>query len=254
MTTMTGKQIASFILNYLICRYGIPSSIIIDNGQPFKNQDVQELCDRFKIQHHFSTPYYPQGNGQAEASNKTILKILKKIVNDEGKDWHVQLNPALWAYKTSICTPTGATPYSLVYGSEAILPLEVEIPSLRESLKGLIPNEEYRVNRLQELELIDEKWQHAYTHLKAYQQRMCRSYNHKVIPRIFLIGDLVLKENPRNQQDREKKGKFEPNWLGPYVIISAYGSGAYQLTTSEGDVLDKPTNNIHLKKYYTWAV
>ena len=172
-------------------------------------------------------------------------------MNDAGKDWHVQLNPALWAYRTSIHTPTGATPYSLVYGSEAILPLEVEIPSLRVSLKGLIPDEEYRVNRLQELELLDERRQHAYTHLKAYQQRMCRSYNHKVIPRNFKVGDLVLKENPRNQQDREKKGKFEPNWLGPYVIISAYGSGAYQLTNSEGDVLDEPTNNIHLKKYYT---
>lgn len=63
MTTVTGKQIASFILNYLICRYGIPSSIVTDNGRPFKNQDVQELCEKFKIQHRFSTPYYPQGNG-----------------------------------------------------------------------------------------------------------------------------------------------------------------------------------------------
>lgn len=126
-------------------------------------------------------------------------------MNDAGKDWHVQLNPALWAYRTSIRTPTGATPYSLVYGSEAILPLEVEIPSLRVSLKGLIPDEEYRVNRLQELELLDERCQHAYTHLKAYQQRMCRSYNHKVIPRNFKVGDLVLKENPRNQQDRERE-------------------------------------------------
>ncbi|GLJ48089.1 hypothetical protein SUGI_1015320 [Cryptomeria japonica] len=80
---------------------------------------------------------------------------------------------------------------------------------------------------------------------------MCISYNHKVIPRNFKVGDLVLKENPRNQQDREKKGKFEPNWLGPYIILSVCGSGAYQLTTSEGDVLDEPTNIIHLKKYYT---
>ena len=80
-------------------------------------------------------------------------------MNDAGKDWHVQLNPALWAYRTNIRTPTGATPYSLVYGSEAILPLEVEIPSLRVSLKGLIPDEEYRVNRLQELELLDERRQ-----------------------------------------------------------------------------------------------
>lgn len=106
-------------------------TIVTNNGRPFKNQDV-ELCEQFHIQHRFSTPYYPRGNGQAEASNKTILKIFKKIVNEAGKDWHIQLNPALWAYQTSI--------YS--HGSEAILPIEVEIPSLQVSLKGLIPEEE----------------------------------------------------------------------------------------------------------------
>lgn len=56
---VTRKQIATFILNYIICRYGIPGSIITDNGHPFKNQDVRELCDRFHISHRFSTLYYP---------------------------------------------------------------------------------------------------------------------------------------------------------------------------------------------------
>lgn len=206
-------------------------TIITDNGRPLKNQDVQELCEKFKIQHRFSTPYYPQGNGQAEASNKTIMKILKKTVNDAGKDWHIQLNPTLWAYHTSMRTLTGATPFSLVDGSEAILPIEVEIPSLRVSLKGLILDEEQRVSRLQELELIQERRQNAFDHLKVYQQRICQSYNHKVKPRIFQVGELVLKENPRNQADREKKGKFEPNWLGPFVVTTVFGSGAYQLST-----------------------
>jgi hypothetical protein len=59
-----------------------------------------------------------------------------------------------------------------------------------------------------------------------------------------------LRENPCNQADREKKGKFEPNWLGPFVIIVAYGSGAYQLSTAEGDLFEEPINSIHLKKFY----
>jgi len=65
------------------------------------------------------------------------------------------------------------------------------------------------------------------------------------------VGDLVLRENPINQQDREKKGKFEPNWLGPYVIIVAYGSGLYQLVTFEGELFDDPINSMHLCKFYT---
>lgn len=122
-----------------------------------------------------------------------------------------------------------------MYGSKAILPIEVEIPSLDVSLKGLILDEERMVSRLQELELLQECRQNASDHLKAYQKRIPRSYNHKVNPRVFQLGDLVLRENLQNQQDREKKGKFEPNWLGPYIIVVAYGSGAYRLSTLEGE-------------------
>lgn len=75
---------------------------------------------------------------------------------------------ALWAYRTSIHTPTGATPYSLVYGAEAILPLEVEIPSLRVSLQHLIDGEMHRVSQLHQLEMLDEKRQTTLTHLQAY--------------------------------------------------------------------------------------
>lgn len=121
----TGKQVAMFILNYIICRYGVPSSIVTDNGGQFKNQDIDDLCENFHITQHCSSIYYPQGNGQAEASNKNILKILHKTVSKSGREWHLQLNPALWAYRTSIRTPTGATPFSLVYGTEEVLPIEV---------------------------------------------------------------------------------------------------------------------------------
>ena len=209
-----------------------------------------ELCEQFHIQHHFSSPYYPQGNGQVEASNKTIVKILKKTVNDAGRDWHIQLNPALWAYRTSIRTPTGATPFALVFGTEAILPIEVEIPLLRVSLKGLTNEEDYRQSRLHELEMLEERRKNSLNHLQAYQKRLCRSYNKKVMVRKFDIGDLVLMQNPKNQADREKPGKFEPNWLGLYIIISSFGSGAYQLETPEGEQLTEPINSLHLQKFY----
>lgn len=118
---------------------------------------------------HSSSIYYPQGNGHAKETNKNILKILKRTVDNLGRDWHIQINPTLWAYKTSIRTPIGATPFSLVFGAKAVLPLEVEIPSLRISLHGLISEEDYRVARLQELELVDEKQQQSFNHLKVYQ-------------------------------------------------------------------------------------
>eukprot|EP01018_Ginkgo_biloba_P024885 Gb_21257 [translate_table: standard] len=224
----------------------------MDNGKSFKNKEVRALCDKFHIKHRWSTPYYPQGNGQAEASNKTMIKIIKKIVNDKGRNWHLQLDPALWAYRTSIRTPTGATPYSLVFGTEAILPVEIELPSLRISLRDLIDDEAYRVARLQELELLDERRLNALNHLKAYQNRLCRRYNQNIKAREFEVGDLILKENKKyTNKDREKKGKFEPNWLGPYVVIAKYGSGAYKLATQDGRELAEPMNIMHLKYFHT---
>ena len=66
-------------------------------------------------------------------------------------------------------------------------------------MKDLISDEDYRVTRLQQLKLLDEKRQKAFDHLQAYQHRMSNQYNKKMKPREFQIGDLVLRENPRNQ-------------------------------------------------------
>ena len=146
----------------------------------------------------------------------------------------------------------GATPFALVYGADVLLPIEVKIPTLWISMKGLITDDDYRISKLQELVLLDEHWQVACDHLQAYQQRMSWSYNKTVKPHSFQLGDLVLRENPKNQQQRTQKGKFEPNWLGPYIIIAVFGSGAYQLSTLKGEVLKEPINTLHLNQFYSW--
>ena len=79
---------------------------------------------------------------------------------------------------------------------------------------------------------------------------MSTTYNKKFHPRELQIGELVLQENLKNQQNREQKGKFEPNWLGPYIIIVAFGSRAYQLSTPMGEEFAEHINILHLKKFY----
>ena len=80
----------------------------------------------YNIEHHKSSPYWPQTNGAIEATNKNIKNILAKT-EVTYKDLVEKLQFALWVFKTSIRASIGATPYSLVYGSEAVLPIEVEI-------------------------------------------------------------------------------------------------------------------------------
>lgn len=88
--------------------------------------------------------YHPQGNGQAKAYNKTIITILKKMVDKNDRTWHECLPYALWAYHTSIRMSMRATLFLLFYDVEAIMPLELEISSLRVQLQDLIPYEEAR--------------------------------------------------------------------------------------------------------------
>ena len=92
----------------------------------------------------------------------------------------------------------GTMPFSLIYGVDAMLPIEVKIPTLRISMKGLITDDDYIIYLLQELVLLDECRQVACDHLCAYQQQMLRSYNKKFKPRDFQLGDLILRENPKN--------------------------------------------------------
>ena len=75
-----------FIEINLICRFGIPSKLIMDNGLHFKNNDAKALCDKYNIQLSFSKPYYPQANGKAKASNETIIKELQKFVRESQRD------------------------------------------------------------------------------------------------------------------------------------------------------------------------
>jgi transposase InsO family protein len=102
---------------------------------------MQRFIAKYNITWNYSTGYYPQANGLTEAFNKTLGKILKKTVTKNRRDWHDRIFEALWVYRVTMRTPTQATPYSLVYGSEAVLPLEVQIPSLRVAIHEEITND-----------------------------------------------------------------------------------------------------------------
>ena len=119
-----------FVERDSICRYGPPEKIITDDAQNFNGKLIIELCAKWKIKHSNSSPYRPKMNGAVEAANKNVKKSVQKMVVTY-KDWHEMLPFALHAYRTAVRTSPGATPYMLVYGMEAVMPLEVEIPSLR---------------------------------------------------------------------------------------------------------------------------
>ncbi|KAK5784640.1 hypothetical protein PVK06_039166 [Gossypium arboreum] len=178
----------------------MPERIISDNALNLNNKTIAEVCSQFRIKHHNSSPYYPKMNGEVEATNKNIKKLVGKMTETH-RDWHEKLPFVLLAYRTSVRTSTGATPFLLVYGIEAVLPIEVEIPSLRVLSEIKLNEAEWIHSRYDQLNLIEENRLKAIRHGQMYQKRMMRAYDKKVRPRKFHEGDLVLKKILPIQKD-----------------------------------------------------
>ena len=153
---VTKKAVLDFVHSNIICRFGISRAIITDNAANLNSNLMKEVCEQFKIVHHNSTPYRLKSNGDVEAPSNNIKKILCKMVQGI-RQWHAKLPFALLGYRTTVCTSIGTTPYSLVYGTEVVIPAEVKISSLRIILDAEIEDIEWFKTRLEQLTLIDEK-------------------------------------------------------------------------------------------------
>ena len=157
------------------------------------------------------------------------------------------LFPALWAYRTSVKTATDFTPFHLVFGEEAVLPIECEIPSLQLAVE-LLPDTQPLEQRLIMLERTFEHHRVAFQTLEAAKKHTKAQYDRKLHPRNFHEGDLVLVYDQAH--DVLGHGKFDSLWLGPYIIIKDLDKGAYLLEDFKGNPLPNPRNALYLKKYY----
>jgi hypothetical protein len=135
----TGKTATLIIFNHIIARFGVPQAIIANHGSHFRNFMMSELTEKLGLHLENSMPYYPQANDQVEAINKFLITMLRRMIGIHKTSWHTMLFLALWAYRTSVKSTTGFTPFRLVYGLEAIIPIECEIPSLKLDVE-LLPN------------------------------------------------------------------------------------------------------------------
>ncbi|XP_074299305.1 uncharacterized protein LOC141630371 [Silene latifolia] len=141
----------------------------------------------------------------------------------------------------------GQTPFSLVFGAEAVIPSEVRVPTHR---YGCITEDRNQVEMTSNLDTVDELRTSVQIRIASYRQTVARSYNKNVKVRTLRVGDLVLRkvfQNTKNQQ----AGKFAYNWEGPYQVENVVGNGAYRLMTLEGQMVPRSWNITHLKKYFT---
>eukprot|EP00253_Pinus_taeda_P012164 PITA_12164 len=235
--TEDGHTAAQFLFNHVISRFGVPQAIVTDHRKHFWNHMMTELTTQLGLKHDISTPYYPQSNGQVEAINKILVTMLQRTIVMHKSNWHFMLFPALWAYRTSVKDATGFTPFQLVYGLEATLPIECEIPSLKLAIE-LLPNTTPLEECLLYLEQLDETRRLAALAIETQKKRVKSHFDQTVHPRSFVEGDLVLLYNQAN--NKLGAGKLESMWLGPYIIKKFLQKWAYELIDYEGNPLAQP--------------
>ena len=127
-----------FVWKNIVTRFGIPYTLISNNGLQFDSKSFRRYCCELGITNRYSIPAYPQENGQAEAVNKVIVNGLKKRLDDAKGKRVEELPHVLWTYRTAPRRSTGETPVSMTYRAETVIPLETGFPTLRTSL--FIPN------------------------------------------------------------------------------------------------------------------
>jgi hypothetical protein len=191
LRNMTHCEVIDFILQHIIYRFGIPQTLTTDQGSSFMSHQFKEFTTSLKIKLLNSPPYYAQANGQTEVSNKIIIGLIKKKIDEKPKRWHEVLAEALWAYRTSKHGAIKVTPFELVYGLEAVLPVELNLQVNRVTRQDALSSEEYRELMMDELDDLTEKHLAALREIEKEKVRIARAYNRKIREKLLQINDLV---------------------------------------------------------------
>jgi hypothetical protein len=238
---------AVVFLKSIIRRFGVPSHIIMDNGTQFKGRLFQEYCEGYGTQLCFASVAHPKSNGQAERAKAEILRGLKTHTYDclkkHGANWVNELPCVLWGNRTTPSRATGETPFFLVYGAEACLPLEIimgspRLQSFDESMQGQL--------RREDVDFIDKHRWRAAIRNAWYNQALRRYHQRFVHSRELRVEDLVL----RRVLNREGLHKLSPSWEGPFKVTEICRPGCVRFATTEGVPLPNPWNIEHLRKFY----
>jgi hypothetical protein len=247
---MTHREVIEFITEHIIHRFDILKTLTTDQGPSFMSKEVREFAELYKIKLLNSSPYYAQANGHVESSNRTLISLIKKNISNHPKHWHKILSRALWAYRISKHRATKVSPFELVYGQEAVLPVEISLNAVRFTKQNDPTMSDYYNSMMDNIDEVTDKRVTALGEIEKNKIMIAKAYNKKVKAKSFQVGDLVWKTAlPLRSKDR-KFGKLSLSWKGPYKVMQVMCGNAYLLQTLQGKDLPKALNGCFLKQYH----
>jgi hypothetical protein len=223
-------------LKDIILRYGVPHSIITDNGSNFAQGPFARFCEEVGIRLDIASVAHPCTNGQVERSNGLVLSGIKpKLIEPLEKTlgcWLDELPSVLWSLRTTPNRSTGYTPFFLMYGAEAVLPTDV----IHDAPRVVLYTEEEAKEAIEnDVDLLEEAREITLSRTAIYQQNLKCYHAQKVNPRRFQEGDLVL----RLRQGTDGRHKLTPPWEGPFIVSRALHNDSYYFIDAQAPRKDK---------------
>eukprot|EP00253_Pinus_taeda_P011484 PITA_11484 len=236
-TQANDSTIIRFLEDNILSRFGCPEKIINDNAAAFKSKNMINFCHKFHITLGHSSSYYPQGNGLAESSNKTLINIIKKVLEENKKNLHRKLTNALWADRLSTKKSIGMSPYEPVYGMEAIFPSSLSIPTIKllQEIQAEPNDIQRRINQTIHLQQTREQ---VYDRAQILQENLKKMFDKGAKAEDFCVGSKILRWDSR-REDKGKHAKFNFLWKGPFIISAVEGNNTYFLKSEIGSTAEE---------------
>ena len=212
MPNMEAATVARIIVEEVVSRFGVPSSIHSDQGRQYESELFSEVCRVLQIKKTRTTPYHPQSDGMVERFNKTLATMLSAYVNEHHSDWDSYLPYVMMAYRASVHETTGFTPNYLMLGREVSTPLDImyEMPN---AVK-YIPRNKWA---WQLKERMEEAHKYVRENIKTAMVRQKKYHDQKLSWQMFSKGDQVYVYFPLRKVGLSPK--FTSYWRGPYEVI-----------------------------------
>jgi len=217
--------VAKALVDNMFCRFSIPRQLHSDQGAQFESGLIKELSKMLQINKTRTTPYHPQSDGLVERLNRTIISMLATTVNDQGGEWEEHLPRVTFAYNTSEQVSTGFTPFYMMFGRQARIPLDIMFDTPVAETQN--PNQ-YVWKLRKSLQSAHDL---ARNNLKKAACRQKELYDYKVYGKPYAVGDLVWLCSPAVPRGQARK-LFCP-WRGPFKVTKKINDAVYRIQDTQ---------------------
>ena len=215
--------VARKLVNNMFCRFSLPEQLHTDMGAQFESKLIKEMCTLLHINKTHTTPYHPQSDGLVERLNRTIQAMLATAI-DEKDEWEECLPKVCLAYNTSEHSATGFTPFYMMFGRQANMPLDIIYGTPTSTRKDCA---HYTMELKKTLE---QAYQLARQNMGTAAARQKELYDRKVHGEKFTVGQLVWLCNP--VVPRGNSRKLHSPWVGPYKVVKCISETVYRIQDS----------------------